>query len=665
MLRIAEEIILLLLDEHRGEVAPQIPEQSFRSVLAGAVLMELALEDRIDTDPVRPVLLDSTPLGDELLDLALRDIAKEPRDHDTKHWLVHVSKQADTIRDLALAQLIRRGILDHVSSGIYFLSHAVQRSRRYPNPDGDIKDDVRLRVTRILLEDDLPNPRDIPIIALANACGHFEAILSSSERTKARERVELLCSMDLIGRSVSTVIREYEASLKPTASSRPVAEIPQVRGLPLLGSAYQMATDAAGFLAAQYRILGPVFRVRAANRRYVVLAGPEANLFMSKTGRACLRSHETWAHFVRELRVMRSVISMDGADHLRLRRVEAAGYSRKRIEARLNEAAQIARREIRNWPQNRPISCQHAIQRIVTEQLCVVIANTSAREYLDDMIYYFGALLKATMTHHHPKLMLRRPRFRRARKRMDALCEEILSEHDPKQRRRKGRKESDLIDDLLELHRTDPLFMPEIDLVLSVMGPLLAGIDTAASICTFMLYETLKHPELLVRMTSEADALLDWSGGATVAGLRQLDVTHRVAMETLRIYPIAPAMPRTAANSFEFGGYAIPAGTEILFGSTVSHFDLGFFPDPERFDIDRYRPERAEHRHPGAYAPFGSGVHRCLGSGFAETQIALTIATILHEVEPVMEPPSYRLRISPAPLPHPDKSFRIRAVRRR
>lgn len=663
MLRIAEEIILLLLDELRGELAPQIPEHSFRSVLAGAVLMELALEDRIDTDPSQLVLLDSTPLGDELLDLALRDIAQEPRDHDTQHWLAHVSKQADTIRDLALAQLIRRGILDDSSPGLYFLSRAVQRSRRYPNIDGDIKDEVRLRVMRILLEDDLPDPRDIPIIALAEACGLFEVILSSSERASTRERVKLLCSMDLIGRSVNTVIREYEASLKPTASSRPVAEIPQVRGLPLLGSAYQMATDVAGFLAAQYRILGPVFRVRAANRRHVVLAGPDANLFMSKTGRACLRSHETWAHFMREFGVMRAVINMDGADHLRLRRVEAAGYSPKRIEHRLDEATLIARREVRDWPQDRPISCQHAIQRIVTEQLCVVVANTSAREYLDDMIYYFGALLKATMTHHHPKLMLRRPRFRRARKRLDELCEEILSEHDPEQRRSKGRKESDLIDDLLELHRTDPLFMPEIDLVLSVMGPLLAGIDTAASVCTFMLYETLKHPDLLARMTSEADALL--GGGATVVGLRQLDVTHRVAMETLRMYPVASPMPRTAANSFEFGGYAIPAGTEILVGSTVSHFDPKFFPDPERFDIDRYGPERAEHRRPGAYAPFGSGVHRCLGSGFAETQIALTIATVLHEVEPLMEPPGYRLRINPAPLPHPDKSFRIRAVRRR
>ena len=85
--------------------------------------------------------------------------------------------------------------------------------------------------------------------------------------------------------------------------------------------------------------------------------------------------------------------------------------------------------------------------------------------------------------------------------------------------------------------------------------------------------------------------------------------------------------------------------------TTVPHYLPEYFPQPERFDIDRYLPERNEHRQPGAYAPFGLGPHRCLGNGFAEVQIAVTLATIMHNVELVLDPPDYELQINPAPTP--------------
>ena len=76
-----------------------------------------------------------------------------------------------------------------------------------------------------------------------------------------------------------------------------------------------------------------------------------------------------------------------------------------------------------------------------------------------------------------------------------------------------------------------------------------------------MLYAVLKHPELLERLTAEADALFD-QGTLTAEGLHRLDVTKRIFMETLRMYPVIPGLTRTAANSFEFGGYTVPARVE-------------------------------------------------------------------------------------------------------
>ena len=116
----------------------------------------------------------------------------------------------------------------------------------------------------------------------------------------------------------------------------------------------------------------------------------------------------------------------------------------------------------------------------------------------------------------------------------------------------------------------------------------------------------MKHPDLLERVTAEADAL--FAGGTpTVKELRELDVIHRVAMETLRRHSISPMVQRTVSNSFEFEGYKVPAGKQVFLALSVAHGMEEYFPDPQRFDIDRYTRERAEHRQRGAYVPFGLG----------------------------------------------------------
>ena len=147
--------------------------------------------------------------------------------------------------------------------------------------------------------------------------------------------------------------------------------------------------------------------------------------------------------------------------------------------------------------------------------------------------------------------------------------------------------------------------------------------------------------------------------------MRKLDVTHRVAMETLRIYPIIPALTRIVSNSFEFEGYRVPAGAQVLLGTTVGHHLPEYFPEPDRFDIERYTKSRMEHRQPGAFAPFGVGRHRCIGSGFAELQIAVTMAAIVREADLELERPGRPLKIKLSPAAHPDDSARIRLVRRR
>ena len=659
MLRFAEEIVLLLLDEERGAIVSAFPSRSLNIVLAGAVLMDLALEDRIDTDLTQLTVVSATPLDDALLDPTLAALAQAAETRPVSSWLTALAERGDTIRDTVLARLVSRGILEAEGEGLVFLSRFVSRARRYPSIDGKTTEEVKLRLMRVLFSDEIPDPRDIVLICLADACGIFETILSKAERTEVQDRLDVVRRLDLIGQAVTQAIRELEVASAPGPPLQQRREIPQAPGLPLVGNAVDMFRGLHAFFIKHYRALGPIFRIRAFNRRFTVLVGPEANRFVARdTGH--LRNYETWLPLYTSLGITHLIIGMDGPEHIRMRRAHADYYSRKLIENRMDEAVRIMRDEMAAWPSDTAIPVLSAFQRIVTTQLGRLIINTDPREYLDDFTFFFQTLLKMYFSQQLPRWVSYLPRFRRAHKRMEELTQKILADHASENH---STRPHDFIDEILELNRTDPHFMPETNLLLTVLEAFMAGLDTVSGICSFISYELLKHPDLLARVTAEADALFT-RGTPNLHNLRQLDVTHRVALETLRRYPLSPLTKRTVANSFEFGDYHVPAGEQVLIGFAVPHLMEEYFPEPHRFDIDRYTPERAEHRQAGVYAPFGVGAHQCLGRGLAEVLIALNIVTLVHATTITLDPPDYTLKISQLPPVRPDRSFKFRVVRR-
>ena len=658
MLRFAEEIVLLLLDEERGALISALPSHSLDIILAGAVLMDLALEGRIDTDLTQLSVADSTPLDDDLLDPTLADIARDSEIHAVNFWLAHTAKQGSEIRDRTIARLVKRGILEAEDDALILLTRAVSRSRRYPSIDGNVIEEVKLRIMRVLFSDEIPDPRDIVLICLVDACDMFEGLLSKVELEETRERINTLRKMDLIGQAVTRAVQQL-APPPPPAAARPAQQIPRAPGLPVVGNAFSLLHNFLAFLIRQYRTLGPIFRVRAFHRQFIVLVGPEANRFLARDTRR-FRSAEPWLDFLAAMGDTHMAISMDGPEHVRMRRAHVDYYSRKVIENRVDEAVHVVRNEIAEWPLDTAIPGQYAFQRIVATQLGRLITNTDPREYLDDLLFFLEMMVKTSVSRQLPRWATSLPRFRRTRKRVEGLARQIVVDHAPEKRQTRP---PDLIDEMLELNRIDPHFMPETNFLLTVIEPLLAGLDTAANICAFMSYELLKHPELLARVTAEADTLFE-QGCPGLKDLRQLDVTHRVALETLRRYPLGPAMPRTVANSFDFEGYHVPAGEQVLISFTATHLMEEYFPEPHRFDIDRYTPERAEHRQTGVYAPFGVGTHQCLGRSLAEVLIALNIATLVHDTELVLDPLDYTLKVKHLPVAHPDRSFKFRVVRR-
>ena len=204
MLRFAEEIILLTLRDDDGKFVT-VPVTSMRHALAGAVLMDLALENRIDTDPENLVLIDSTPVGDSLLDPTLAEIAAGEQ-RDARYWVEQTARRADDIRDEALARLVGSGILEQHEERFLW----VFRSRRYPLVDGTEEREVKLRILGVLLSDEIPDPRDIVIICLADACGILRQLLPKRELEGVRDRIEQVRKLDLIGQAMAQVIHDIE-----------------------------------------------------------------------------------------------------------------------------------------------------------------------------------------------------------------------------------------------------------------------------------------------------------------------------------------------------------------------------------------------------------------------------------------------------------------------
>ncbi len=116
----------------------------------------------------------------------------------------------------------------------------------------------------------------------------------------------------------------------------------------------------------------------------------------------------------------------------------------------------------------------------------------------------------------------------------------------------------------------------------------------------------------------------------SVADLPHLPYAEMVIKESMRIYPPAWGFGRRPIRDFELNGYRIPAGTNIFISQWITQRDPRFFPDPERFDPERWRddPIRSGRVPRFAYFPFGGGPRVCVGAGFAMMEATLLLAAI-------------------------------------
>ena len=350
---------------------------------------------------------------------------------------------------------------------------------------------------------------------------------------------------------------------------------------------------------------------------------------------------------------------MDGAEHFRMRKAVRAGNSRSVVEDRLQEVFDFGRRSFGQWGIGKTVAGEMACQRLIGEQIARLSTSIDPSSVLDDLLVYEYRALIVHVYGILPKFTLKTRAMKRALAGIMELYAQIHASHTPAQRAGKRR---DLVDDLMELHQADPQYLPETDLGFAFIAPLIAG-HYLGSAMAFAIYEMLKNPHLKDRIAVEADVLFaNGDPGGADLDRSAIDVTHRFAMETLRMHPVIPMQMRTAMNSFEIDGMEVPAYSSVTLAYPAPHFMEKHFKDPDTFDIERFAPPREEHKRPGAYAPFGLGTHMCGGSRWTELQMAANLLLIARHLELEMVPANYRLKLSPVPKISVNKRFGFRVT---
>jgi cytochrome P450 len=335
------------------------------------------------------------------------------------------------------------------------------------------------------------------------------------------------------------------------------------------------------------------------------------------------------------------LLTSEGEQHMRQRRLIQPLFHHRRIGAYGGVMTELAERLQAGWEDGEARDIHADMARltlaIVGRTLFDADVEGEAREIgealavalesVNTLVFPFGSLWERSPL-PGPR------RFRRACERLDATIYRLIAE-----RRASGLERDDLLSLLLRARDEagDGGGMTDRQVRDEAMTLFLAGHETTSNLLTWTWYLLSGAPEAEERLHAELDRVLDGRLPG-VDDLPALTYAQRVIDESLRLYPPVWLFGRRSLEDTELGGYAIPRGTVVSVSQWVTHHDPRWFPDPWRFDPDRWQPEEAAGRPQWSYFPFGGGTRVCIGEGFARMEAMLVLATIASR---------WRLRLAP------------------
>lgn len=428
---------------------------------------------------------------------------------------------------------------------------------------------------------------------------------------------------------------------RPAGTSGSASPIPPpvARSLPLLGSAPWMLRDPVHFVLETVREHGPLVRIPLGPRTLTLISHPEDM-------RRVL--HEDHDHYPRgrtidPIRPMlrNSLPTSDGQAWRRKRRIMQPAFNRSRLNHLVGAMAGVTARYVGAFVQGQRLNASDLMMRLTRDVIVATMfsdelgADTSALDQaLADLEHYISRYMFVPF---QVPLWLPTPdnfAFRRAMATLDRLVIGLATS-----RRASESKRGDLLDALLAARDSETgEAMPDQEIRDELVSIFFAGHETTANALTWATHLISTHPEVFRRVREEADRVLG-DRVPTADDILKLEYTAAVLRETMRLYPPGWITGRIADRDDVLRGHSIHKGDMLGICPLVTHRLPEFWPDPDRFDPERFVTDSSGGNRDFTYLPFGTGPHMCIGTHFAMMEAALVLTTIVRRGQLVVEQP--------------------------
>ncbi len=435
-------------------------------------------------------------------------------------------------------------------------------------------------------------------------------------------------------------------------TAAPAQAVPLHPGLPFLGNTLAFLRNPLGTLHTLQKNHDRVVHLRIGGRhQYLVLQPEDAKHILQENHRNYGRSP---AFEVLKIFLGNGLLTSDGDFWRRQRRLAQPAFHRQKLAAltqtMISETA-VWLDELKQHDLTKSVNISQAFMDVTMRIVCKTLFGSDTTGKLDGLSTALDSL-----NYLANKRMLSPIRFPRSwptpdnlRSKRDRLQVDSFIYGVINQRREKNEQPDDLLGMLLSAEdeetgerMSDQQLRDESVTIFS------AGHETTAVSMAWTIHLLTQHPDVLTRLKAESQSVLGVERMPPPDAFRRLTYTLQVVQESLRLYPPAWIMSRRAHNDDHIGPYTIPAGDTALVCPYLLHRDPANWPDPDRFDPDRFAPGGAkENLHSYAYLPFGGGPRLCIGNQFAlmEMQILLAMFVRDFDVKAVVNQ-----RIMPKPL---------------
>jgi cytochrome P450 len=410
-----------------------------------------------------------------------------------------------------------------------------------------------------------------------------------------------------------------------SSPSRP----PGPASIPLLGQALGFARDPLGFLSDVAHEYGDVafFRLGDVPVYFVSRADLVWDVLVTQRAKFEISTMRTRLEPV----LGTGLLTSRGELHARQRRLMQPVFRKSRIDAYAQIMTGYAQQARDGWRDGQEVDITGELMRLAMSLVSKTLFGHDIEDDSDAVSRNLGILMEYFTRLMSPlRFTLRLPlpstlRFRRALGEIDGVVMRMI------ERRRRAPADDDDLLTLLVRARDDETAsgMSEKQLRDEVFSLLMAGHETTANALGWTLYLLARHPDADARLHAELRDVLASRAGFEPADLDRLPYARAVITETVRLYPPAWFVGRTALQDVTVGGHVIPRGASVLMSQYVAHRDARQFDEPEAFRPERWTTEFAAGLPRGAFFPFSAGDRHCLGESFAWLEALLALATLV------------------------------------